>query len=195
MNQDQRGRFIVAQQLIAEGRTEEARLVLRTLSHVPEAQSWAEQLERGDPIDPNSLTWDIDAPFPLPTIDDDPKPRRQWQPFRTLMILVMMFSLVAPFIPWHRLESTSDNSAQIAAERSIARQRVQQACYQWIDSALDNNIPLDQPTSCMEWSYSLTAAMMQDALICHRHYPDTLPDFMRCLQSINVQPLAIIDTD
>lgn len=175
---DERAQFVLAQYLIEQGRYEEARLLLRTMDR-PAAQDWADRLERGEPIDPDEWRWEPDMVRPMP-----PPPERDWKPARIIVSLVMVIALVSPFLSMI-VRSPSRQAVQ-ANLTAGTRVRLQDYCYEQVSEAILQRRFIGRTLSCMDWSFSLPGALLEDATHCHRQARRNDYEFEQCIQDTNI---------
>lgn len=183
MSEDARARFVIAQQLIAEGRTEEARMLLRTLDDVPEAQDWAARLERGEVVDPNEVQWHPEQPAPgLP-----PVTLPEFKPLRFVMSLLLALVLVVPILQMLTF-SGAVYPSQTAALRGEARARVEVLCQVLVNRAIREDRLEEEFGSCLDWSLNLTNANFREVVRCHAQTERDDLAFERCVIDLELFP-------
>ncbi|MEL6152110.1 MAG: hypothetical protein AAFR56_20940, partial [Chloroflexota bacterium] len=131
MDDNPRARFVVAQQLIEDGRIEEARLLLRSIDHIPEAADWADRLERGETIDPYEVEWEPNTEAPgLPEVT-----LPAFKPGRAVVSVLMALLMLAPMLQMFAISGPVYPSPEVAY-RHEARVRVQYLCNVLVQRAI-----------------------------------------------------------
>lgn len=183
---DRRARFVLAQYFIESGRLDEARMLLRSLDDIPAAQAWADQIEDGTPLDPQTLHWEPDMVRPMPP--QEPFHVRI-KPGRLLVVLLMLLSLIAPILQQINYQRYTPQAID-AQVRQASRMRVQALCRGLVQSAAQDG-RLRGTVSCMEWSLNLTEAQSTHIAACHGQTIDDNRAFAACVLSAEIYPQAI----
>lgn len=191
--EDDRARFLVAQHLLETGRAEEARRLLLALVNVPVAQAWAAQLERGEPIDAGEWRWLAHQPAPTRTPrkrpTQTPSTARQRSLWRLLILGLMMLSLVVPLVQQVMPPARQTDNTQA---RSEARARLREECVWRVERAIAlRREGIERVGSCLDWSFSLPQAQLDDALRCHQRAGDSGQVFSACIEDAALLPAAL----
>ncbi|MEM6284518.1 MAG: hypothetical protein AAF787_20175 [Chloroflexota bacterium] len=187
MDDTVRSRFIVAQQLMDEGRLEEARLLLLSIDHIPEAADWAARIERGEAVDPDEIIWELDTEAPgLPAVNLPP-----FRPARAAMAIFLALMLMAPIVQMLMISGPVYPSADVA-NRHEARVRVQYLCNVLVERAIAEKRLENEFGSCLDFSLSLTDAQMRAVTRCHINAGDDFPAFQICVANEGLFPADVI---
>ena len=189
MTDDTYARFIIAQQLIEDRRFDEARMILRTIDDIPEAQDWAARLEQGESIDVDEMDRVTDLHFPPPP----PVPERPTISIRRLAFsAVMVLALMAPLLQMLTFSAGPVYPSRNAAERGEARLRVQYLCRSLVDQALADGSLDSEFGSCMDWSLNLPSDSMQAVVRCHLQAGPRDTEFRECVIDQQLFPDDIV---
>ncbi len=189
MPEERRAQFIIAQQFIEDGRLDEARYLLREMDGLPVAQAWADQLERGEPVDTDAYYWDPGMVRPRPT--KLPKTPRQ-HPGQVAFRLLMAFMLLSPLVQMLTLRAPSGPPPEQAQQRGVARARVQALCNALVQDAIADARLQTPFGSCLDWSLSLPRAHMRDVLRCHERHTQNNYAFRRCVLEADIIPQDLL---
>jgi hypothetical protein len=184
---DLRAQFIIAQHLIESGRVEEARLLLRSLADVPEAQDWADRIEAGEPVDPFELQWEAGRPYP----EEPPVHLPRFQPMRFAMSVFLALMLLTPVLQMIAFSARHAPTTEARLARA-AQVRVQLLCESLVQQAIAEHRLKTEFGSCMEWSLNLTDAAAREVMRCHTHTPGDDNAFRRCVLDADLFPAELL---
>lgn len=185
---DNRAKFVVAQQLLDEGRLTEARWLLRSIEDVPQAQEWADRLERGETVPPTDLQELADTYYP----DDDSVEMPSFQPMRFMMSVFLALMLLTPILQMFMMSGAAVYPSQNAALRGEARERVQLLCNTLVGQAIQERRLREPFGSCFDWSLSLTDDQMRSVIRCHARTANDSAAFRRCVLDADIIPPELI---
>jgi hypothetical protein len=188
MEDNPRATFIVAQQLIAEGRLDEARLLLRSIEDIPEAADWAQRIEQGLPIAPDEVTWEPNTAAPgLPEIILPAFNLR-----RFVVSIFLALTLFAPIFQMLMISGPVYPSREIA-NQTEARARVQYLCNVLVDRAIAEKRLENEFGSCLDWSLKLSNGQMREIVRCHLNAGDDFPAFQTCIANEHLFPPDVMN--